>query len=549
MRNLLLLILTLLLASCSLQAIPADSFIPGRAVICFTSALSTPEISQTRGIVKIGVPQLDALAEEFGVYSMEKVFKNEKKPSDPLFIDLSRWYYISFPEEVPVADVVEAYKNRPFIEYAEYDLIRHTDYIPNDPLLDECWYIFKIEADSAWDITHGNLLINIAIIDNGIDSGNVELMNNLWINFGEDINGDSIFTIADYNGIDDDENGFIDDFWGWDFIDNDNTPFNPDSIFQHGTAMAGCACAIADNGIGIAGVGFNTRFMPVRCGTGSTISMGVQGINYASYLLADVISLSFGSSIFSNMENMAIQTAWQRGCVIVASAGNDGTSQPHYPAAYENVVGVGATDMDDHALSFSNLGSIDVMAPGEQILTVAFGNNYAYWDGTSLSASITAAACALIKSVAPEIFTNADIVQTLFDNCDDIYSLNPGYSFPQLGYGRINVHQAVLSLVTQQSVVSTAPDNKLSFFGIVNCSPNPFNNSAAISFNLDRTADLTFKIYDVNGREIQSLASGEYVKGKYTVIWNANGSVSGIYFIRMSSSDGQFSVRKIVLMK
>ena len=439
-------------------ALPAGDYIPGRAMINFTAELPLLQISVERGIVKLGIPDLDAVAHEFNISSMEKVFPGENRPDNPLLVDLSRWYYVTFPAEIAVEDVLMAYMGNSFIEHVDYHMLREYCYTPNDPLLTNCWHLFNIQADSAWEITKGKEEIVIALVDTGIDTAHIDLKDQMWINYGEDANGDSIINIWDWNYVDDDQSGYIDDFWGWDFIENDNTPHDTEG---HGTLCAGAASADTDNDEGIAGTGFNTRLMNLRCGIAGSIQFGLQGINYAATTGADIISLSYSSPFYWVPEQQAIQAAWQYGSVICAAAGNDNSTMFTYPASYVNVVGVGSTDFDDRKASFSNYNSaaggmynVDVMAPGVSILTTQLGGGYIAVSGTSLSSAICSGVLALICSVSPEGYTNAGVVQTLFDTVDDIYPVNPGYQYGQLGYGRINAFNAVLSLSPYLSLES-----------------------------------------------------------------------------------------------
>lgn len=454
MRRIAALLAVLLVVSISFASLPADAYKPGRMMIKFTPDFTVPQIDYDRGVALLGVPELDALAREFGVMKIEKVFPNEEKPDNPALVDLSRWYYFLFPEEVSVEDVIESYRGKAFINMVDYDMIRYVDYTPNDPMLLNQWYIFNIKADSAWDVSRGNSNVIIAIVDSGIDTTHEDLQANSWLNLGEDANGDSLINLWDWNNWDDDGNGFVDDFYGWDFVQNDNSPHDADTSPEagHGTHCAGDASAVADNGAGVAGPGFSTTIMPIRCGIGGSIQYGLQGINYARVSGANVISMSYGSDSPWGPENDALQAAWQAGIVLVASAGNDNSTVWHYPSAYQNVIGVGASDQNDNKVYFSNYNgvgggmyNVDVMSPGIDILSTQLGGGYVSWPGTSMSTPIVAGICGLIWNLRPD-FTNADIVQTIFDTVDDIYPQNPGYSYPQLGYGRVNAFNAVLSV-------------------------------------------------------------------------------------------------------
>ena len=456
MRSLTAILALLVLFSVSFAAVdlPEDEYLKGRIMVNFTADLPIPQINYDRGIAKLDIPELDALAEEFGVYKIEKAFLPEHKPDNPEIIDLSRWYYLTFPEEVPVRHVLEAYEGKSFIEDVDYHIVRKADYQVNDPMLNSCWHIANTRSDSAWDISKGSYLITIGIVDSGIDTAHVDLQINRWINFGEDVNGDSIISLWDWNGVDDDQNGFPDDFWGWDFVDQDPYPHDSDPSAEqgHGTHCAGDASADTDNEIGVAGPGFTTRIMPVRCGSGGFVSYSLQGVNYAANAGADIISMSYGNLSYSQAEYDVMLSAWQAGSILVGSAGNDNINTRHYPSAYDVVIGVGSSDQNDQKTYFSNYNStqypfsnVSVMAPGIDIMSTKLHGGYISWQGTSMSTPIVAGVISLIWQAMPTA-TNAEVVQVLYNSCDDIYPQNPTYQYPQLGYGRVNAFKGLLSV-------------------------------------------------------------------------------------------------------
>ena len=454
MRRSSVILAVLLIVSASFASLPADAYKPGRMLIKFTPDFNVPQVTFDRGIAKLGIAELDALAEEFSVMSIEKVFPKDEKPDNPALVDLSRWYYFVFPEEIAVEDIIESYRDKIHIDLVEYDLIRYSDYTPNDPMLDNQWYIFNIVADSAWDVSRGSSNVVVAIVDSGIDTAHVDLQANRWINLGEDTNGDSIINLWDWNNFDDDGNGYIDDFYGWDFVKNDNSPHDADPSPEagHGTHCAGDASADADNGNGIAGPGFSTAIMPIRCGEGGAIQHSLSGLYYARVSGADIVSMSYGNSQSWPPENDAIQACWQAGMILCGSAGNDNNTVWHYPSAYNNVIGVGASDQGDQKTYFSSYNSagggmynVDVMAPGIEILSTQLGGGYVSSQGTSMATPIVAGMVGLIWNLRPD-YTNAQIMQTIFDTVDDIYPQNPGFSYPQLGYGRVNAFNAVLTI-------------------------------------------------------------------------------------------------------
>ena len=222
------------------------------------------------------------------------------------------------------------------IEWAEPKFVYDPVYVPNDPNFGSQWNLSIIDAALAWDVTKGDTNVVIGIVDTGVDWDHPDLATNIWINWDE-IPG---------NGIDDDNNGFVDDIRGWDFgglhgtPDNDPMEDRPD----HGTHVAGISSAVTDNGIGIASIGFNSKIMAVkttiddeRGPNGPFIIFGFEGIVYAADNGAKVINCSWGGGGFSIFGQETIDYAVSKGALVVCAAGNSNSSNPHYPSSYSPV--------------------------------------------------------------------------------------------------------------------------------------------------------------------------------------------------------------------
>jgi len=314
-----------------------------------------------------------------------------------------------------IKDVLKELNSQSWVDYAEPNYVIKSEGLPNDSRLADQWNLTTIHAAEAWDsipnsnsqFPNSNPIPNstiVAVIDTGIESSHEDLSNNIWNNQGEIPN----------NGIDDDNNGYIDDIQGYDFSTckvgcseiKDRTN-NPADDTGHGTAVAGIIAAQTNNGLGMAGLDkdnniklMNLKFM--NEGLGKTTD-AIDAIRYAIENHAQVINASWGSTNYSEALREILSLAESQGILVIAACGNSQTNNdqtPHYPSGYglSNIISVAATDQNDNLASFSNYGpnSVDIAAPGVNILSTAKNNQYNYFSGTSFSAPQVAGTVALI---------------------------------------------------------------------------------------------------------------------------------------------------------
>lgn len=418
---------------------------------------------ETNGDFKLE-PRIASLFSVTPIVKVNAVFPNPDTRG--LVPGMERIYRIKVGNSKSLEHTLQRLAESPEVVYVEHVPIRQMFEVPNDPLWFSQYHLQLLQADSARSIHTGDTSIAIAIIDGGVNYLHEDLHSNIWVNHAEDVDGDGFFSPADNDGIDADSNGFVDDVIGWDFVhlpgqgypgeDDSLADNDPMDFGGHGTHCAGDASAVTDNGLGIASVGGSSRIMCIR--TGMTASNGfgyiyysIEGIYYAANNGAKVISMSYGGSSPSSVEQTAINYAHNLGVICVAAAGNDDNNVPQYPANYNNVLAVAATDANDLKADFSNYGNwVDLCAPGVAILSTTVGGGYGNQGGTSMSTPIVAGLAGLTSAMFPQ-YTNQQVINRILTSCDDIDSLNPQYA-GQLGSGRVNAYKTLDKVIRVLSV-------------------------------------------------------------------------------------------------
>lgn len=306
---------------------------------------------------------------------------------------------------------------------------------PSDPYWSWMNGLRAISAPTAWDETTSSTGVSVAVIDTGVDYTHADLAANIEFNHQD---------IPD-NGIDDDQNGYIDDFLGFSTVSKTG---DPRDLNGHGTHVAGTIGAVGNNKQGVSGVAWSARIVPVQVldenGSGSLAAV-VRGIDYAVARKVGVINLSLGAPFGSKLLLQALQRAEAAGILIVAAAGNDGLSNdefPSFPANYQldNLISVAASSASDALTDFSNYGQkmVHLAAPGERILSTYPGGSYVFMSGTSMAAPHVAGAAALLLSQLAE-----PSPQRVKDAILNSVDLVPSYSGKILTEGRLNLARAL----------------------------------------------------------------------------------------------------------
>lgn len=357
-------------------------------------------------------------------------------------------------DDADIPQIVEALGKLQSVEYAEPDYIVRIDATPNDPRYPELWGMDNtgqtggandadIDAPEAWSIETGSRGIIVAVVDSGVDYTHGDLSANMWRNTAE-LNG--------IEGVDDDGNGYVDDVHGIDTYNDDSDPMDDNG---HGTHVAGTIGGWGNNGSGVAGVNWEISIMALKFtdawGYGAT-SDAVAALDYILSMKVDhghyikLTNNSWGGYGYSQALFDAIQAAENAGLLFVASAGNyyggDNDASPHYPSSYEldSIIAVASSDHNDEMSNFSNYGaaSVDLAAPGSDILSTLPGDTYGSKNGTSMAAPHVTGAAALLWANSPSL-SPSDVKQTLISTVD----LVPAFENRVVSDGRLNIYNAL----------------------------------------------------------------------------------------------------------
>ena len=469
------------------------------------------------------------------------------------FIDAELWQI----DGISVADAITSLGRDSRVDFVEPNYIVHIEQvagdkqvvnavIPNDTRFPDQWGLYNtgqaggipdadIDATEAWDVTTGGSVL-VGLIGTGVDYNHVELANSIFSNPNE---------IAG-NNIDDDLNGYIDDVRGWDFFNNDNNPIDDHG---HTTHCAGIMAAAGNNGVGVAGVSWSARIIPLKFlgSTGSgNIANGIKALEYAAMMGAKFTHNPWGGGPFSQAHYNAIQAT---GLLFVTGVGTANANQdlnPFYPSSYDlaNIVAVAGTSNTDAKASFSSFGatSVDLGAPAVSIVGTYPFNQYNTFTGTSQAASFVAGAACLLFDAAPWL-SALSAKDKILSSVDVIPALNGLW----VTSGRLNVANM---LATVTGIDDGGTPSRVSLHANY---PNPFNPSTTIAYDLPHAASVHLAIYDVRGGIVRDLVRAAQPAGRHTARWDGRDAervpaASGVYFYRLEA-DGFAQTRKMVVLK
>lgn len=519
----------ILLALLSLS-IKAQEVVPG-IIIAKVSAEYGSQI-ESEGLKH---RSLVALPCYHGLLNMTREYPNATDPNgktDALgrpYIDLTRTYRFNINTDMDLYSTMDQLKQTGMFEYVEYTTYSHSMYVPNDPLHTNQNHLIQSSILAAFDSTMGDTGVVIGITDTSMDILHEDLQGNVQPNYSDTI-----------DGLDNDLDGYTDNYLGWDMDGNDNNLFFANDY--HGTTVAINASATPDNSIGVVGSGFNCRYLPIKVSDNSTApnivtATGHQGIGYAVEHGCTVVNCSWGTSTWSQAgQDMVDYATINFDAVVVASAGNQPVEDAIYPAAFGNVIsvtGVHNNDVFDNGSNpvFTYHDSVDIAAQGFDVYTSATvgaaGSNAVYTTtgGTSMAAPIVSGVVGLIRSKFP-CLTATEVTALLIDSADVIDDMAQNIPYAGKIGKRLNALAPLQANLCTLTDISDRTNNHIIVY------PNPTHNA----FTWDRPLGRKFNhiiMYDPSGKTVMNTNISPRTR------WiDVSDLPNGIYRIRLNGPDG-----------
>ncbi|MEM6262793.1 MAG: S8 family serine peptidase [Bacteroidota bacterium] len=422
---------------------------PAHKIHCLDNRINLSELEEA--FAQIGISHVRKCLQQLK-QSDEKWLRSRNTP------DVSLWYELSFPKEGDMEQVVRTLKQEAAFSEVEPRYVYESFFQPNDPFADtlggtdRMWYLNQIMAREAWDVAQGDQRVIIGITDTGTSYEHEDLEDNLFINLNDPV-----------DGIDNDQDGYVDNYRGWDFAGKDGTGIGDnDATFvvdDHGIGVTGIPAATVNNQKGTAGTSFNCSYLPIKCSPDDlpfrgSITHGYESILYAAEQGAQIIVCSWGGTLrprFGADIVAYVQDVW--GVSVVAACGNTPDDLTFYPAGLPGVLSVGNTHFGDSiccparsAFGFTTTYnySVDVSAPGYILRGPSGRNGYNRWTGTSFSAPLAAGGIGLVMSHFPNYngFQAAERLRVTTDR-NPMYQVNPSIVQDKMGTGRVNFFRAL----------------------------------------------------------------------------------------------------------
>ncbi len=425
-------------------------------------------------------PGLKSLFESAGLIQLHSMFPHAQSPEKArnsmgqAYVDLSLIFVATV--QVDIFPLIAKLQQTDIIEYAQPYYIPQLLFEPDDPMHSQQYHLALISAYQAWDVHMGSDEIVIGIIDTGTDIDHPDLIYQIAYNHNDPI-----------DGIDNDGDGYIDNFRGWDLGENDNNP--QADMSKHGTWVSGLSSAQVNNATGIAGTGFRCKFLPIKISDNNNVlTKAYEGIVYAADHGCKVINCSWGSEYWNPLgQDIVDYAVINRDALVIAACGNTNSLGSFYPASFERVLSVAATTSLDEKWTPDNTGTtagstygyqVDISAPGALLYSTDDGGGYMIaYGGTSFAAPVVAGAAAILRSYYPELsaLQIAELLKQSSDNIDTI-AYNAPYA-GLLGTGRLNMYDALIAELT--------PAISLENIAITDDRDDYYQNSLLVSVHAD----------------------------------------------------------------
>ena len=541
---------------------------------------------------RTGLIELDQFMAGLGVDKISNHFTGSRLvQNSPL---LQSWLKVHFRNPQQAETMAKRFAELQSVVRADAIPIHEVYATPNDPQVSTQWHINQandadIDAYEAWDLQTGNPDVIVTVMDTGVEwfhndlagsladqNDRMSIHGNMWVNSAE---------LADTSSaLDEDGNGFNDDWIGWDFVtgnpnlldlgdDYDVADNDPRDVNGHGTHCSGNVGAINNNSVGVCsagggwgedvnGYGNGVRVMALRIGWSDfpsgrvSMDFAASAFVYAHDNGARIACCSWGSSSYGPLEtavnlfiygqeNPAPGTA-KVGLIFVA-AGNSSSQSTDYLTGRGDCVSVAATQEDDNAASFTNYGNwISISAPGNNIYSTAVGGGYVSYSGTSMATPISAGVTALVWSYNP-LLPADDVESYIYAGADNIDAHLDSVYIGKMGAGRISARGA-LDIAVGTSGVQSKSKSTPYHFALQQNYPNPFNPTTVIRYQLAAAGPVKLALFDALGQQVQSLVKGVQQAGAHQVSLDGHNLAGGIYFYRLQSGN-QSSVRRMLLLK